>query len=322
MSEDTMDTRTIIIETANKIFANYCDKQLLDTSENGVFPTDLWGVIVENGFNLVGCKITETDAIDMYTFIRACGRFAVPLPLAETLLVNQWCGEGEGIYSIGVVEAGCIVDVPWGRVANKVVGVSKGSSRVVIVDTPEVLEEKTNLAGEPRDTIRLTADAPYLDLEIDPYAQVALTRVQLMAGCLESILNLGIQYAGERSQFGRTLSKFQVIQHSLALSAAETSAVLCAADAAAHWTESDRFVYEVAASKARVGGAVAIVTDSIHQIHGAMGFTHEHRLHHFTRRAWAWREEWGNEFYWQSKLGKHLSKIGADDVWNYIATAH
>ena len=82
----------------------------------------------------------------------------------------------------------------------------------------------------------------------------------------------------------------------------------------------DRFVSEVAAAKARVGEAVGCVAEQVHQIHGAMGFTHEHRLHHFSRRAWAWRDAWGNEFAWQQKLGERLCQLGADQVWDFIAT--
>ena len=64
----------------------------------------------------------------------------------------------------------------------------------------------------------------------------------------------------------------------------------------------------------------AMLVGIVHQVHGAMGYTYEHRLHHFTRRLWAWRDEWGNEFYWQAKLGQHLAGLGAEQVWGYIAT--
>ena len=115
-----------------------------------------------------------------------------------------------------------------------------------------------------------------------------------MAGTLQAVLDLGLQFAAEREQFGRSISKFQAIQHSLAVVAAEVAAAQRAADAGVDALGTDRFVAEVAASKARVGEAVGIVAEQVHQVHGAMGFTHEHRLHHFTRRLWAWRDEWGN----------------------------
>lgn len=51
-----------------------------------------------------------------------------------------------------------------------------------------------------------------------------------------------------------------------------------------------------------------------------MGYTHEHRLHHYTRRVWAWRDEYGTESQWQLKLGNHLAGIGADALWDFLAT--
>ena len=102
--------------------------------------------------------------------------------------------------------------------------------------------------------------------------------------------------------------------------AAEVAAAKRAADAAVDAFHDRRFVLEVAAAKSRVGEAVGIVAEQVHQVHGAMGFTHEHRLHHFSRRTWAWRDAWGNEFEWQEKLGRRLANLGADEVWDFIAT--
>jgi alkylation response protein AidB-like acyl-CoA dehydrogenase len=84
--------------------------------------------------------------------------------------------------------------------------------------------------------------------------------------------------------------------------------------------DGDRFELEVAAAKARVGEAAGVVAEIAQQVHGAMGFTHEHRLHHFSRRAWAWRDEYGNETYWQERLGRHLAALGADRLWDFLAT--
>ena len=106
----------------------------------------------------------------------------------------------------------------------------------------------------------------------------------------------------------------------MAVVGTEVAASQRAADAGVDAMGTDRFEQEVAAAKARVGEAVGIVAEQVHQVHGAMGYTYEHRLHHFTRRLWAWRDEWGNEFYWQAKLGQYLATLGADRVWGYIAT--
>jgi alkylation response protein AidB-like acyl-CoA dehydrogenase len=313
-------TQQLILDTAGRIFADHCDKQLLDKAEQGELAQALWAQISENGFNHLGTADSGTDAADMFAFIQLCGNHAVPLPIAETLLVNNWCGAGDELYSIGEVVDGSIVNVPWGRVARKVVGVRRDDHTVVVVENPEVIDRGTNLAGEPRDAIALPADAEQLHIAIDPYAQLAVARCNQIAGSVLKMLDLGVQYSTERIQFGRAIAKFQAIQHSLAVVAAEAAAAKRAADAAVDALQGDRFIYEVAASKARVGEAATVVAEQIHQVHGAMGFTHEHRLHHYSRRAWAWRDEYGNEFYWQTVLGAHMAALGADNVWSFIAT--
>ncbi|HEX4184558.1 MAG TPA: acyl-CoA dehydrogenase, partial [Stellaceae bacterium] len=63
---------------------------------------------------------------------------------------------------------------------------------------------------------------------------------------------------------------------------------------------------------AGTGAAIA------HQVHGAMGFTYEHSLHHATRRLWSWREEFGNEAVWAARLGRMVAQHGADGLWPFI----
>ena len=323
-----MDTRQLIIDTAEKIFADHCQKNLLDSAEQGTFPQDLWEKIVENGFQQLGSAGSGTDAADLYAFLKVCGRYSVPLPMAEVLLSNQWLASeasettesGSDFASIGRLNDTSINQVPWGRKATKVLGVAADSHKVLVMDAPSINEQGNNLAGEAHDTFLLAGTEREIELEDSPFAQMALARTNLMAGGLQATLDLGLQFAGERSQFGRSISKFQAIQHSLAVVAAEVAAAQRAADAAVDALGTDRFIDEVSASKARVGEAVGIVAEQVHQVHGAMGFTYEHRLHHFTRRLWAWRDEWGNEFYWQAMLGSRLAAMGADKVWGYIAT--
>jgi acyl-CoA dehydrogenase len=51
-------------------------------------------------------------------------------------------------------------------------------------------------------------------------------------------------------------------------------------------------------------------------VHGAIGFTQEHRLHHLTRRLWSWREEAGSELTWSRRLGAGLTDSKADSLWS------
>ena len=88
----------------------------------------------------------------------------------------------------------------------------------------------------------------------------------------------------------------QAIQHHLAAMAGETAASGAAVDAAARAETG----YAFEAAKARTSQAAGEVARLAHQVHGAIGFTEEHRLHHWTKRLWAWRDEFGNESHWST----------------------
>jgi acyl-CoA dehydrogenase len=137
-----------------------------------------------------------------------------------------------------------------------------------------------------------------------------------MAAALERVLEWTVQYAGERHQFGRPLSKFQAIQQGLAEMAGEVVAVNAVTDAAVQAVErGENVVLAAAAAKVRAGAAVEVVARMAHQVHGAIGFTDEHKLHHLTRRLWSWRDEAGTELHWSRVLGAGLVARGGDGLW-------
>jgi hypothetical protein len=271
-----------------------------------------------NGFAELARDDSGFDLADVFAVLKVAGRHAVPLPLAEIVLANRWLGQTEKFASIGLVNGGEVDEVPWGRSAELVIGVDPDGAGVVFSE-PTTASVAVNMAGEPRDRI-VCARSSELVVNESCFEMLALSRAVQMAGSLERILELALQYANEREQFGRPIARFQAIQHNLAVMAAEVAAAVRSADAAVDAIGDERFSLEVAAAKARVGEATGICAEIAHQVHGAMGFTHEHQLHHFTRRAWAWRDEFGSETYWRRRLGEHVAGLGADSVWNFLAT--
>ena len=73
--------------------------------------------------------------------------------------------------------------------------------------------------------------------------------------------------------------------------------------------------FEVATAKIRAGESAGLAASIGHQVHGAIGFTDEYRLHYLTRRLWSWRSEYGSESYWAQKIGKAVITGGADNLW-------
>ncbi|GIS69708.1 MAG: hypothetical protein CM1200mP9_05290 [Gammaproteobacteria bacterium] len=238
----------------------------------------------------------------MFRVIRLAGKFALPMPFAEILVSNRFF-QGEGLTTVaeGLV-------APWARRA----------ARVVTDDGQLVAEfdvvQGSNLAGEPRDEI-VFEEFESIKLPPNFRAIMAMTRVSSMCGGLEKLLELTIDYVGERKQFGRPIWGFQAVQHNVARMAGEVAASIRASDAAIKAMDTNRFVLQVAAAKARVGEAAGIVAEIAHQAHGAMGFTHEHELHQYTRRLWAWRDEYGHETEWQQLIGRQVAAVGAERAW-------
>lgn len=193
---------------------------------------------------------------------------------------------------------------------------------------PTTVVRGHNLAGEPRDTVTLDAAVP--DDAITPappgvtpealLLRGALARANLIAGALARVTELTLRYTNEREQFGRPVARFQAVQHHLVRIAEEAQAAGMAAAVAAASAAPEPTFFEVAAAKIMAGEAATAVAKAAHQAHGAIGMTKEYELGQLTARLWAWRDEFGSERHWSSRLGGHVAGLGADGLWPRIAT--
>ena len=322
MTETGMtETRRLVLDSAERIFADHCDKPLLDRAELGEFPDALLSLLRDGGFQQLAMTSSGVSLPDALAVLQVAGRYALPLPLAEILLGNRWLDRDDQFVSVGIGDGSGALAVPWGRRAHLVIAVSREGEAFLLENLQ--VSEGVNLAGEARDRV-VAGRSERLEIGEDCYSLLALTRVMQMAGGLQRALELSLTYVSEREQFGRPIARFQAIQHYMAVMAAEVAAAIRAADAGLAGLESDRADQELAAAKIRVGEAVAVVAELAQQVHGAMGYTHEHQLHHTTRRLWAWRDEFGSETYWQKRLGSWLAARvaveGSESLWDFIAT--
>ena len=344
----------IIVDTATRIFADLCEPQTVNAAEEGRWPEELWNALEESGLTLTWVPDTlggaGAEMADGFAVLRVAGRFAAPVPLAETLMAG-WLLARAGISAPAgpmtvapVHEDGNIAldadgklrgrarHIPFARTAKHIAVLAKrDGAPVVALVTAEglAIREGTSLAGEPQDNVSFdgaiplaTGTAPGLDPPALARLGAAM-RTQQMAGALEHILDQSVQWSLDRVQFGRPIAKFQAVQHNLATLAGEVAAAGAAADVAAEAIAEDGIVGDrvascVAIAKVRVGEAAGNGAAIAHQVHGAMGFTYEHSLHHATRRLWAWREEFGNETHWATQLGHMVAERGADALWPFI----
>ena len=58
-----------------------------------------------------------------------------------------------------------------------------------------------------------------------------------------------------------------------------------------------------------------------HQVHGAIGVTDEHALPWFTKRLWAWQDEFGSAREWAALLGRGVVADGGAGLWPRLSAS-
>jgi len=312
----------------------------------------LWGALEEAG--LTRAAIPEgkggagADLGDWVAILRVAGEQAIAAPLAETMLAGWMLAESgleapAGKLTLAPATRGKLPAlardgagwrlsgiarfVPWAREATSIAVLANCDGRLYVARAGiggNAVTPGENIANEPRDEVRLDAlavaeAAPAPFAPDAPFLMGALARAAGMAGALDAVRDLTVRYCGERQQFGRPIGKFQAVQQQVAELAAHVAAAGAAVDAAAAAPSPAPF--DIAVAKARTSEAAGLVAATAHQVHGAMGFTREHRLNLYTRRLWSWREEFGDESYWWNWLGRTAARVGGDGFWPFLASA-
>jgi acyl-CoA dehydrogenase len=346
------DVRLMLVESATRLFADQVDDRTLKEAKREGWSSSLWQELERAELPLVsvpeeagGAGGTLSDAAAV---LRVAGRYTAPVPLAETGLLAGWMLAASGLpVPRGALTAGPARDtdritarsdggkwqlsgtlarVPWARIASRLVLLAESADGAVValIDPARCrITPGANLAGEPRDDVELErvaaeAAAP-AGAGVDRDAlklRGALARSLTMAGALERALALSVEYAQQRVQFRRKIGQFQAIQQELARFGGEAAIAVAAALSAAGIMERGAdALLAVASAKIRAADAAREGALIAHQVHGAIGVTGEHALHHATLRLWAWREEFGNEAWWAARLGRRVLRSGPVPYW-------
>ncbi|MGQ0803736.1 MAG: acyl-CoA dehydrogenase family protein [Actinomycetota bacterium] len=160
---------------------------------------------------------------------------------------------------------------------------------VVTVDTTRRLFEVDTAAVDLSDAVALPPDALTSLIE---RATVAVAAE--MVGTARRLFDMTLAYAKERIQFDVPIGSFQAIQHKLADMALELERATSAVQYAAMTHDADDAVGRHRAThvaKAAAGAAATRAAKDGIQIHGGIGYTWEHDLHLFIRRAFG-SEHW------------------------------
>ncbi len=353
------DDELIVVETAERIFRDLADPQTIIAAKDERWKAPLLQALADNGLLLswideahggAGVSLDEGFGV-----LRAAGRAALAVPLAETMLAGWLLARAgiaapQGTMTVApsgprglcrIATDGSITGtaqrVPFARDAQLIaVAASKADGNGVTIALVERsgcnIRQGSSLAGDPSDDVVFdrvqpvaAADAPG-DFDMRQLALMgSAVRCQQIAGALETLLEISVRYAGERVAFEKKIAKYQAVQHNLARLAGEVAAAVSAANSAAQTIAtlplgSDEALLEIASAKIRCGEAAETATGIAHQVHGAIGYTDEHVLHRYSLRALSWRDDFGSESHWAAELGRFVTEHGADELWPLVAS--
>lgn len=330
---------SILAEAAERIF------ETAAANPDRGFDQATWGRLEEAGFDRLLLPEAQGGAGDLFEDAAAVmvrlGASAAAIPLAETLVAN-WCLAMAGLSVASgpksfiassdpsrikveddrLTWSGAL-DVPWLPVTGALVAVvpdGQGGSVVAVAEASLDGLSGETIAGEPV----LTIEAPAGGLPLSgarplprypglPLALAALFKAAAIAGALGPVVDMSVEYANTRRQFGRAIGGFQAVQHMLARMACESAATTAAVEFASR-ADDESLPWRAAIAKARSSEAAGVVGALAHQVHGAIGFTREYTLHRLTRRIWSWREEYGNEAHWNARIGRAVIENG-HELW-------
>jgi alkylation response protein AidB-like acyl-CoA dehydrogenase len=241
------------------------------------------------------------DEVDLVLCLEETGRAALPGPILEHAAVAVPLLASAGSALTGPAVTGGIAvtfssrasRVGWGGVADAVVLASGNGLRLVEGPSCEPLH---SVDGARRDVALTAFEGPALEGD----AGLALDRAVLGAAAQECglaahMIDATVAYTGARRQFGVPVGSYQALKHHLAdalllLEHARPAVYRAAWSVAQHAATRGR---DVSMAKVMADRAAAVAARTALQCHGAIGYTWEHDLHLWMKRAWALGRVWG-----------------------------
>jgi alkylation response protein AidB-like acyl-CoA dehydrogenase len=258
--------------------------------------------------------------VDLVLVLEETGRFALPEPIVETaavavpLLAQR--GDEQAADLVSGASAAAVHALAqyavWADTAATVVVLGSSQCGVVAPDAVE-LSAVASVDGARRlFGLDLRASLPWatVDSGVNPEVDCAFDRAALgtaaqLIGLADRMIEMTVEYATTRKQFGVPIGSFQAVKHHLANArlALEFSRPLVYRAA---WTVAERDPERsvaVSLAKASASDAALLAGRVALQCHGAIGYTTEYDLHLFMKRAWALAATWGDASWHRARVG-------------------
>lgn len=254
----------------------------------------------------------EAHPVDLVVAIERLGRWCVPGPVVESIAVAPVLLANDD-RSAALAAGDLIATVAMPPQVPR--AVDANTAGLVLLAAEGKLRDAT--AGAQHESVdptrklfevKASGDAVAVDVDRAYEFGVLATAAQLV-GAAQAMLDMSVDYAKQRSQFGKVIGSYQAIKHKLAdvHIAVELARPLVYGAALSLADNSPETARDVSAAKAAASDAALLAARSSLQTHGAIGFTQEHDLSLWLLRVQALRSAWGDPTVHRRRVLEALS---------------
>jgi alkylation response protein AidB-like acyl-CoA dehydrogenase len=254
----------------------------------------------------------EAHPVDLVVAAERLGRWCVPGPITESIAVAPiLLADDERSAALAAGELIATVALPP-QVPR---AVDADAAGLILVAADDAVRE--GAPGDQHESVDPSRKLFDVTASGDPQAAdvkrayefgVLATAAQLV-GAGQAMLDMSVEYAKQRSQFGRVIGTYQAIKHKLAdvHIAVELARPLVYGAALSLADGSHDTARDVSAAQVAAADAALLAARSSLQTHGAIGFTQEHDLSLWLLRVQALRSAWGDPTWHRRRVLEALS---------------
>jgi alkylation response protein AidB-like acyl-CoA dehydrogenase len=320
-------------DTARDLLAKRCPPTAVRAAWNepaGRVP-GLWAALAELG--VVGLTTPEAHGglgmseLDLVLVLEEAGRAAMPEPLLETTAVGAplirdaapaaireaWLPKiaaGEAVIAVGLDGAS---QVAFASEAALLLLASEGEihavprEEVTLTAQPSVDGSRrlAAVAWTPSSATRIAGGAPAQTATAAAFDRGALAAAAELVGLARRMIDMAVEHAKVREQFGKPIGSFQAVKHHLASALVSVELARPLVYRAAYSLARGDVERSAHASmaKAQASDAARIAARAALQCHGAIGYSVEYDLHLYMKRAWALAAAWGDAASHRARVG-------------------
>ncbi len=330
------DDQKMLRDTVREVLQRECAPEIVRAAWEGRTEgaRAVWDTLAETG--VIGMTASESaggmgmSELDLMLPLEETGYAALPGPIVDTVVVGIPLLEAAGTDAqkerwLGAAVAGkarIVVSfedqpiVPHAASADVVIAHRGGAAYCVPMSEVSVSPEQS--VDRTRELGRVSFEASaqnQMREDVDTTALFALSRERAalgtaaqLIGLSRRMLDMSVQYAKDREQFGKPIGAQQAIKHRLANALIQQEFARPAVYRAG-WsmaTSAPDADIDVSVAKIYAVQAARFVAKESLQVHGAIGYTIECDLHMWMKRAWALAAAHGDAALHRERVGRHI----------------